>query len=155
MRKLLETISVLVLAILLWIAYAALLGPRHLTGPIPTHFNLAGQPDAWGAPRMLLVLPGIAMILYLLLTLASRFPASFNYPVRVSTQNRARLQQLALDMIVWLKAEIVSLFTLIEYYSIATARMATNQLPPSLMLVAMAIIFTTIGWYVVAMRRAA
>jgi hypothetical protein len=52
MRKLLEAISLLTLVALLWLTYATLYGPNPLTGRIPTHFDIASQPDAWGTPRM-------------------------------------------------------------------------------------------------------
>jgi len=155
MRKYLEAISLTALAILLWITWAALYGPRALTGPIPTHFDLAGRPNAYGPPQMLLVLPAVALVLYLLITVVSRNPAVFNYPVRVTPKNRPRLQELALNMIAFLKAETVILFALIQYQTIDSARNLQGNLPQSLMLTGIAVIFSTIALHIIAMRRAA
>jgi hypothetical protein len=155
MRKILEAISLAALAILFWITYAALFGPQPLASPIPTHFNLAGQPDAWGNPLTLLMIPGIAIALDLLMTFVSHFPAVFNYPVRVTPQNRPRLQHLALNMIAFIKAETVTLLTLIQYFSIQTAKLQRSSLPPALMITAIAIIFATIILHILAMRRTA
>jgi uncharacterized membrane protein len=154
MRKYLEAISLTALAILLWITWAALYGPRALTGPIPTHFDLAGHPNAYGPPQMLLVLPAVALVLYLLITVVSRNPAVFNYPVRVTPQNRQRLQELALNMIAFLKAETVILFALIQYQTIESARNLQSNLQQSLMLTGIAVIFSTIALHIIAMRRA-
>jgi uncharacterized membrane protein len=154
MRKILEAISLAALAILFWITYAALFGPQPLASPIPTHFNLSGQPDAWGNPLTLLMIPGLAIVLDLLMTFVSHFPAAFNYPVRVTPQNRPRLQHLALNMIAFIKAETVTLLTLVQYFSIQTARLQRSSLPPALMIAAIAIIFATILLHIVAMRRA-
>ena len=155
MRKYLEVISLTALAILLWITWAALYGPRALTGPIPTHFDLAGHPNAYGPPQMLLILPAVALVLYLLITVVSRNPAVFNYPVRATPQNRQRLQELALNMIAFLKAETVILFALIQYQTIDSARNLQSTLPQSLMLIGIAVIFSTIALHIIAMRRAA
>lgn len=155
MRKYLEAISLTALALLLWITWVALYGPHALTGPIPTHFDLAGHPNAYGPPQMLLVLPAVALILYLLITVVSRNPAVFNYPVRVTPKNRLRLQELALNMIAFLKAETVILFALIQYQTIDSARNLHSSLQQSLMLTGIAVIFSTIALHILAMRRAA
>jgi hypothetical protein len=155
MRKLLQILSLTALAILLWITYTALYGPNHLTGRIPTHFGLDGQPNAWGEPRMLLMLPALAAFLYLAMTIASRFPESFNYPVRVTAQSRPRLQHIALNMIAWLTLETVFLFAALQYFIVQGVRTQHNALPPALMIVAIVLIFFTMALHISAMRRAA
>src|ERR1700760_4703615 len=102
MRKLLETIAVLVLLTNVILTADALIGPHALPGRIPTHFSATGEPNAWGNPRMLLLLPLISLALYLLMTFISRRPASFNYPAPVTAQNRNRLHRLAVEMLAWL-----------------------------------------------------
>ena len=85
---------------------------------------------------------------------SSRNPAVFNYPVRVTPKNRPRLQELALNMIAFLKAETVMLFALIQYQTIDSARNLQSSLPQSLMLTGIAVIFSTIALHIIAMRRA-
>ena len=154
MRKILEAISLTALAILLWITYAALYGPHPLKGPIATHFDFSGRPNAYGPPWMLLILPGVALVLYLLITVVSRNSAVFNYPVRVTRQNQARLQHLALNMIAFLKAETIILFALIQYQTIDSARQLHGSLVQDPMLVGIGLILTTIALHILAMRRA-
>ena len=155
MRKLLHILSLAALATLLWITYAALYGPNRLTGRIPTHFGLDGQPNAWGEPKMLLMLPAVAAFLYIVMTVAGRFPNAFNYPVRVTPINRPRLERIALNMIAWLTAETVSLFAILQYFIVQAVRTQQNALPPALMLIAIAVIFLTMALHISAMRRAA
>jgi len=155
MRILLQAISLAALALLLWITWSALYGPNHLTGRIPTHFGLDGTPNAWGDPKMLLMLPAVAVFLYLLMTVAGRFPGAFNYPVRVTAQNRPRLQRIALNMIAWLTAETVSLFAILQYFIVQAVRTQQNALPPALMLMAIVVIFFTMAMHIAAMRRSA
>lgn len=155
MRKLLEAIALLVLLANIAITADALVGPHALPARIPTHFNLSGEPNAWGSPRMLLLLPLISLALYALMTLLSRKPASFSFPAPVTAQNRARLHRLAVGMLAWLKAEVLTLFALIQFFLIRTIRLSQNVLPPWLMPVELVIVFGTIFWYIRAMRRAA
>ena len=155
MRKLLHAVSLIALAFLLWVTWSAIYGPNRLAGRIPTHFALNGQADAWGQPKMLLLLPAVAVFLYVMMTLVSRFPGAFNYPVRVTAQNRPRLQRIAQNMIAWLTAETVCLFTALQYFIVQAIRTEHNALPPGLMIVAIVIIFFTMAIHIAAMRRAA
>jgi hypothetical protein len=155
MRKSLESISLAALAFMFWLYWSARFGPGRLTGSIPTHFNFAGQPDAWGKPTMLPVLPVVAAATYLLITLVARFSSTFNFPVKVTAENRPRLEALTLDMLVWLKMEIVCLFAWIQWSTIEVSRQGRGGLSPALLPVFLVAIFGTIGWFIVAMRRAA
>src|SRR5215471_4443663 len=110
MRKVLEIVSLAVLAAMLMATALALFGPTRLPDRIPTHFDLLGQPDRWGPPRILLVFPVIAAALYLFMTWVSRHPAAFSFPVRSTPRNRRQLEELTLSMIAWLKTEVVCLF---------------------------------------------
>jgi uncharacterized membrane protein len=154
MRKNLEAISLAALAVQFWITYRALYGPVPLPDRIPTHFDLAGNPNGWGSPAMLLLFPVLTAGIYLLITIVARFPAAFNYPVRVTAENRPRLQALALSMIVWLKMEIVCLFAWMQWATIQTARHAQPGLPVALMPVTLVAVFVTIVWHIAAMFKA-
>ncbi len=156
MRKVLNFVSLAGLVVLAWVTADVLAGPHRLPGRIPTHFDLAGRPNGWGSPFLLLLLPVIACVLYLFMTLAARYPGSFNYPVRVTRANLARLQALALQMIAWLKAEIVWLFASIQIAAIHAAHTGrSGGISAWLMPTALGVIFGTIIGYVVAMRRSA
>src|ERR1700744_481217 len=122
MRRILEVIGLAALALLLEETLRALYGADPLRGLIPTHFTIAGQPDAWGSPHMLWLIPGIACVLYLLMTWVSRHPGAFNFPVRVTPFNRGRLEVLALSMIAWLQVDVVCFFALLQWSIIRAAR---------------------------------
>ena len=154
MRKSLEAVALAALAFQAWITYRAFFGPDPLPAKIPTHFDAAGNPNAWGSPATLLFFPAIAVFIYLLFTVVTRFPAAFNYPVRVTAQNRARLEQLALQMIAWLKLEIVLLFAVIQWGIIQAARHPTTTTPASWMPFMLIAVFATIGWHIASMFRA-
>jgi hypothetical protein len=155
MRQSLEAISLGALVVMAWETGRALFGPDRLMDRIPTHFNLAGQPDRWGSPSTLPVLLVVALALYLLLTIVARFPSTFNYPVRVTVENRPQLEALALDLILWIKAEAVCLMAGIQWFTIEAARQGRGGLHGAFVSVYLLALFATVAWFMVAMRRAA
>jgi uncharacterized membrane protein len=154
MRKTLEAISLLALAILLWMTWSAFHGPEPLPERVPTHFDFAGNPNAWGSPAGLVFLPAIALALYLILSLVSCFPSAFNYPVRVTAENRPRLQALALQMMAWLKAELLCVFAWIQWMVIDAMRHGQGRFFAALGFAALVCSLGTTGWYIAAMVRA-
>jgi hypothetical protein len=99
--------------------------------------------------------PAAAVGIYLLMTVVVRFPDAFNYPVQVTAENRPRLEALTFSLIAWMKAEILCLFAWIQWMIVVAARQGHNSLSPVLMPVCIVAIFATVGWHILAMRRAA
>ena len=155
MRRVLEAIALAAFISLIWITFDGYYGPHRLPERIPTHFGLDGQPNGWGSPRMLVMLPLIAQLIYLGMTLVTRFPSAFNYPVRVTVENRPRLEAQVFQMIAWLKTEVVCLFTFIQWCVIQSARQGRLVLSPLAVPLFIVAIFVTIGWHFVALFRAA
>lgn len=155
MRKLLELLAIAALAALIYFTWTALYGPNHLSGQIPTHFNGAGEPTSYGPASTLWLLPIIGAALYTLITVVSLFPSSFNFPVRVTAQNRNRLHRIAVRMVVSIKAEVLLLFAVLQYAIIQSVRTQTNSLPILLMPIALGVIFLTLALHLVALRRSA
>jgi len=152
-RKQLEGIALIALGVEAWITYGAFFGAERLPERIPTHFDLAGHPNGWGRPSALLILPMVTVGLYLVITIVSQFPAAFNYPVRVIAENRARLEELALAMVTWLKAELVWVFAGLQWFTINAAWSGKGVLP-LFFPVGIAVVFGTVGWYLVAIFKA-
>lgn len=155
MRKSLEVLGIFVLIFLAWISWLALYGPSRLPDRVPTHFDAAGNPNAWGSPSGMLFVPIMAFLLYGLMSLVARFPAAFHYPVRVTRQNIEHLQAVTLDMIAWLKVELACLFTLLQWAFVRAARTNNGHLFPIILPFFIVAIFGTIGWHFIAIFRAA
>jgi uncharacterized membrane protein len=156
MRKLLQLISLLALAALWLLTYSALYGSNALPDRIPTHFDSAGNPNAWGSPgNSLFILPAVATVVFLLIGLVNRKPERFNYPVRVTPQNRNRLQALALQLIACIQAESTGLLAILQYSILQAFRAGHFSLNPALIPIGVAIILLTTLGHILAMRRAA
>ncbi len=155
MRKILAFIAVAALVASWALTAMAIHGTPPLPARIPTHFDAAGNINGWGEPRMLWLLPVVAICLDGALTLVSFFPQLFNYPVRVTPANRPRLEAITLNMIAWLQAELACLFFWIQCAIIRSARTGRNSMSPVLLVSAIALIFATVVAHIIAMVRAA
>jgi uncharacterized membrane protein len=154
MRKPLEWIGLAVLAVLVGITVWALYGPVALPARIPTHFNAAGQPDSWGNPSSLWLLPVVAMALYGLISAVQHFPSAFNLPRRVSPANRARLEAITLHMISWVKLELACLFLFIQWSIVESVRGGKASIPPLIAPIFLVVVFATVITHAVALFRA-
>jgi uncharacterized membrane protein len=155
MRNTLELTAVLALIALIIFTWTSLQGSNPLPARVPTHFGASGQPDAWGRPSSLWMLPIVAVGLYLLITVVSFFPGSFNFPVRQTPANRPRLEKLALRMIAFLKAELVCLFLMLQLWIVQSVRSGHSGLPPWLVPLALVVIFGTIAAHIIAIVHTA
>jgi uncharacterized membrane protein len=155
MRKLAEILALAALAALCWLTWSALAGPNRLPDKVPTHFDAAGNANAWGSPSGMILIPIIAAGLYVLLTIVARFPSAFHYPVRTTPVNLPRLQAITLGMVAWIKAEMLCLFAVLQGVFIQAARSGNGALFGKVMPVFLVVIFGTIGLHFVALFRAA
>jgi len=121
---------------------------------IPTHFNAAGEPDAYGGKINLLLLPAIVLVVYSLLTLFSRIPEKFNYPVRITQQNARVQYTMGLRMIRIMKLGIAILFFIIAYRIVMATFGRTSGLGSWLIPLYLGIILIpVIVYFILALRN--
>ena len=89
---------------------------------VPTHFNAAGQPDAWGGKSTILILPLVTIVFYVGLTVLNRFPYIFNYPVEITAENAERQYRLAKTLVTMLKTVITGAFLFIHIRTMDVAQ---------------------------------
>ena len=156
MRKTMEGVCLGLLGILYWVTFAALHGPERLPDRIPTHFDISGQPNAWGPPGFLWFLPVVATGLYLLLTvLGSIRYRRYNLPVRITEANLPFIQDQTILMVAWIKSEVLCLFVYLQWSILRSARDGAFRLSPLLIPVVLVVIFSTVGWNLAALLRGA
>jgi uncharacterized membrane protein len=156
MRKTIEVVGLTALTFLYWVTYSALYGPGPLPGRIPTHFDISGQPNAWGAPTLLWLLPVIGTGLYLLMTaLASIKFRRYNLPARITEANLPFMQEQTGLMMAWIKCELLCLFVYLQWSIIQSAGTGSFRLSPLTLPVFLIVVFSTMGWYLAAIIRGA
>ena len=114
---------------------------------VPSHFDISGAVDAWSDKKVILIFPIVSIILYAGLTILSRYPHIFNYAWPITEQNAQRQYQLARSLLVWLKVEVIVLFTWLEWLTIRVALGQANGLSSLFLPIILVIIFGTIGIY--------
>ena len=120
----LEAAGVLALAAIL--AFIALSWSR-LPATLPTHFDFAGKPNAWGSRASILFLPCVTLVLYAGLCILQRFPWVYNYAVDIGPDNAETQYRLAIRLLRALKAILAATFGWIDYSTVRTALAATGQ----------------------------
>ncbi|GIK41481.1 MAG: hypothetical protein BroJett011_53140 [Chloroflexota bacterium] len=114
---------------------------------VPTHFGPSGHADAWGDKRSILILPVMSIMLYLMLTVANRYPHKFNYLWPITAQNAREQYRLARLLLAWLKAEMIILFTFLEWMTIRVALGQAAGLGSIFLPIVLGVIFGTVGIY--------
>ena len=155
MRKILELISLAILAALFVVGGFEVFGPNRLPARIPTHFDTSGNANGWSSPSALLLLPLIALGVYVAMTVVSRFPETFNYPVTVTAENRPRLEALALDLLAWMKAEVAILAVAVMWIWLGAIQHPGQAHSPLWVLVFVGAILATAAWFIGATVRQA
>ena len=136
-------VAVLTMWIILAVTYSG------LPDVIPIHYSGSGQIDNFGEKSSILKLSVISTVLFAGMTILSRFPKIFNYPVRI-TENNAFLQYGNMArMIRCLKLTIVLLFGYSVFYTILYSGENVKGLGIWFMPVSLAIIFIPVIYFMV------
>src|SRR5690554_7451042 len=116
----LEILSYLLLMIF-WIVI--IVSFKYLPAEIPTHYNGRGQADAFGDKETIFMLPVIATLLFILLTVVGNYPHTFNYAVEITKENAEKQYKNA----VWLMRILRVLITLIFFLDRKSTRLNSSH----------------------------
>lgn len=115
-----------------------------LPARIPSHYNAKGEIDSWGDKNVILHVSTISVFIYVLITLFSFLPGTWNIPVQTPEENKEKVYQYTMNLLVLVKVEFLTLFFCSIYYT------ATVQPEPILLVpVSLLVIFCTIICYFV------
>lgn len=114
---------------------------------IPTHFNGAGVADDFGSKDTIWLLPTIASVIFVGMTILNRYPHIFNYPTAITEENALRQYTYATRMIRFLKLATTLLFAGIAMMIGHTATNGSHNLSTWFLPVSMGLIFIPIFFY--------
>ncbi len=120
---------------------------------VPTHFDLQGIADGWGSRNSLISIPIIMAISYIALSFMSMFPNVYNYPIKLTLDNKERQYANAALMIRTIKFEIILLFSNLIYSSVSIAMSGKAELKFISMVFFLIAVFGTIIYFVGRMFR--
>lgn len=141
-------VSIFTFAYVHWSSYSS------LPETVPSHFGPTGKVDAWGSKKILHFLFFFTCLLQFGLSWLAQYPHKFNYTVTITASNAAAPYRLARTMLAALKAIMVWMFTYIAWQTMQTALGNARGLGPAFLLIALALIFGTIGIYFVKAAHA-
>lgn len=118
-----------------------------LPAVIPSHFNALGQPDGYSGKSSLIMLPVVGLLLYLMLGILRFFPHVYNYPRPITEQNAEVQYRLAINLLAWLKAQIICSFVYITWSTIKLVLKQSSGLGKGFLIVMLSAIFGTLGVY--------
>jgi uncharacterized membrane protein len=85
---------------------------------IPRHYDLNGKPDGFSSKSTIWFLPTVTLIMYIGLTILSRFPHIYNYPYNITVDNAERQYKNSAMMIRLLKMLLAFQFLYMTYAKI-------------------------------------
>jgi len=118
-RRVLEGVSLL---LLLAMFLAPVLLWSRLGQQVPVHFDASGQPDRWGEPWELLLIPAAALLVWLMieLILHRAKPGHWNLPFVLPYGPTAHVVEPLKTMVAALGLESILFFAAIEFMAIAS-----------------------------------
>lgn len=120
----------------------------HLPDSIPIHYNAAGKPDSWSGKWSLLILPIVCLVIYIGLSILTRFPHLYNFPWKITEENKERQFHLAQMLVLSIKTEGIWLFGYIQWQTVQIALGKSDGLGTSFSFIFLGVIFGTIGIYI-------
>lgn len=118
-----------------------------LPDSIPVHFNASGEPDRFGSKYTIWFMPILGIVLYIGLSIVTRYPHTYNYVVRITEENAKRQYFLATKLMRILNLQVVLIFFYINYGMIQTALGQSNGLGSLVFPIITVPILGTLIWY--------
>jgi len=131
-------------------SFYLMMGWDSIPNKIPTHFNAAGIPDGWGGKGTLLTLLGICLLIYLLITVVSFFPVTWNAPIKITAANEQFVYGNLSRMLSTIKLSITGCFT---YINIRSAQ--GGSLGAWFMIIFLLAMFGSMAYYILRTVRGA
>ncbi len=127
---------------------AVLLGWPSLPDKIPTHYNLAGDIDAYGDKCQVFVMPVMTIVMYMFFGIISKLCASperlksANLPYELTKENEGRTVHALKLILSSMKAEVTGIFAYIGFCAVGGKSLSVNFLPIALGTVTVTLVIT-------------
>lgn len=119
---------------------------------VPGHYDGEGNVDRWGSKMELWILPGVAVLLWISMTVLERYPHLFNY-LNLREDNIEAQYRNGQLMINVLKNESVLLFSFLIFQGIRVAAGAAEGLGIFFMPIFLVVIFGSMIIFLIRMLR--
>jgi uncharacterized membrane protein len=131
----------------------AIYGFYILPDSIPVHFDMSGKVTRFGSKFNIFVMPLIATVLFIGMSILNKHPHVFNYPYPITPENAEKQYRSASRLIRWLKFMMVALFLFIDIVIIQASHYSTNIIPSWLFFFVLLLSFVPIAVYLISAQR--
>ncbi|NLP05361.1 DUF1648 domain-containing protein [Candidatus Fermentibacteria bacterium] len=121
---------------------------------VNTHFGPSGRPDGTGSKYSIIVLPAMALVMWITLGFLIRIPHKFNYAVRITPENAQRQYELGVSMMSWMRLIVPAIMCYIAWAGLKTFIGETDALDPLVLVVIGLSMAAVILSHIVLMLRA-
>lgn len=148
-----KAVEVISWILLLSIWALTLTGYSKMPEIIPTHYNASGEADGFGQKITIFLLPVIATILFIGLTIANKYPHTFNYMTSITNENALSQYSNATRMMRYLKTIILFIFGTIVFKTIQNTNGDADGLGAWFLPLTMGLIFIPTLYFIVKSFR--
>lgn len=127
---------------------------NQLPGQITIHFNIFGKPDNQGTKDWLIYLCGLSILNFLLMTVISRFPHTYNYLRPVTEANAAHQYSLARKFMFVMNLEVTGIMFFAIWSCIQVSLGASSTLDMTSMVTLLVALLISSGIYTYRASRA-
>lgn len=111
---------------------------------IPTHFGFSGAPDAYGNKTSLFILVVIAVSLHILLSVLSKVPKYYNYPVSITEKNAEPLYKIGRQSMLLIDLEISFFLSALTWQNVQAAMGKIQGINSGFLFLFLVVIFSTV-----------
>ena len=140
----------IIISIIVGVVYANSAGGQQ----VPTHFDIHGNPDQYGSPWTILIMPIMMMVVCAIISISLHLvkPTSWNMPVKVTESNAPYLYRDVADMFAIMIVEF-AVFALVETILATVGKSGNVALPIVLVSIVMVTTFGSIARCVIDGRK--
>lgn len=120
---------------------------------VPEDFSFFQTPNEFWASKMTYTVPVIATFLYVGLTVYNLRPQIGDYPVQISSEKSAQLNEINKRLWRWLKFNLLLVFITIEYFSFHTGSNAGTGISPTLIYVFPVLLFGPVVFFFIEFSK--
>lgn len=120
---------------------------------VPQHFDASGQADAWGSKATVLLLPAVNLVVFVMMTVVSRFPHISSVPVEITPSNAPRVYRLIRFQTIWLKTVVALVFAYMSWRTIEQARGGVQGLGVGFLPLTILGVGSAVAWFYFELRR--
>lgn len=120
---------------------------------VPEDFSFFQTPNEFWASKMTYTVPVIATVLYVGLTVYNLRPQIGDYPVQISSEKSAQLNEINKRLWRWLKFNLLLIFITIEYFSFHTGSNAGTGISPTLIYVFPVLLFGPVVFFFIEFSK--